>query len=321
MGHVQMQPLRFGQAQGKRGRRFFRWFCIHAFRILLFLLNYGLFTSLKSGLQSLKSEKEGLKDSKKQPFNSEKLFMGQLAYHSTTGNEVEAFSLTDEEWNTIWNDPIGTWLMPKTNWPAIPKVSIRGLRFFAHKSGYPLPLPKPKSYAHTRLQIDIVQAARSLGFKANLEVDGCCPDGTSWIADVLAESETGRKIVFEVQLSSQHLRDFKMRTEKYRLSGVSVCWLLPEKTVGMRLMKSIIYENEDYYRKNGMFLADCETLITFGLSISGKDKDSYPSPFPPLRFGRGQYIKRLELKEVIHGMMSDFPSWQEPDWIWNDKTG
>jgi hypothetical protein len=107
--------------------------------------------------------------------------MGQLAYHSTIGSEIEAFSLTDDEWNAVCHDPIGTWVMPKTNWPAIPKVSIRGLRFFAHKSGYPHPLPKPKSYAHTRLQIDIVNAARSLGYKANLEVDGTTPQGEGWI--------------------------------------------------------------------------------------------------------------------------------------------
>ncbi|OWK25535.1 hypothetical protein AJ87_08930 [Rhizobium yanglingense] len=83
--------------------------------------------------------------------------MGQIAYDAATGEMMEAFSMTDEAWGIACQAPSGAILMPRTGWPAVPKVSIRGLRFFAHHPGCPDKLPAPESYAHTRLKIDIAR--------------------------------------------------------------------------------------------------------------------------------------------------------------------
>lgn len=61
--------------------------------------------------------------------------MGQIAYRADNGEIVEAFSLSDLDWEEICSSPAGTLLMPRTDWPAVPKTSIGGLRFFSHHAG------------------------------------------------------------------------------------------------------------------------------------------------------------------------------------------
>lgn len=240
--------------------------------------------------------------------------MGQIAYMADTEIMLEAFSLSDAEWDDVCKLPRGTLLMPHTNWPAVPKTSIRGLRFFSHHSGYPDKLPKPKSYAHTRLQIDIVKTARKLGFMADLEVYGPDLSSPEWIADVLVTSNSGRKVAFEVQLSSQHLDDFHHRTDRYKNSNIDVCWVLSEKPVAQRLSKALCYKNKSYYKETKEFLADDENLITLNLSLPNKDE--YPEKLPLIRHGRGKHIRRLSLDDAIYGVMHSFPTWDLPDWKW-----
>lgn len=241
--------------------------------------------------------------------------MGQIACNASTGLMAEAFSVTDAEWDAICTSPRGTWLMPHSDWPAVPKTSIRGLRFFAHHPGYSGTLPKPESYAHTRLKIDIVKAARAAGFRAELEVRGHDPLGAEWIADVLVFTGNGERIAFEVQLSSQHLRDFRAQTERYRRSGVRCCWVLSDQTVGLRLSKAIINENMEFYRVHGEFQSDLEELMLFGVGLEGKD--TYPAERPLLRFSRGRQIRRIQMEEAIEGVVKGYPRWERPNWHWN----
>jgi len=243
--------------------------------------------------------------------------MGQIAYDSVTGAIVEAFSATDAEWAAFIRAPKGGLVMPFTRWPAVAKTSIRGLRFFAHYSGYPGILPTPESYNHTRLKIDVVRSLRALGYVANVEVAGSSPIGESWIADVLAEEPNGAKVAFEIQFSSQHLKDFRARTERYQRSGVRVCWIMPERPVAHRIMKAIHQENLDYYRAHGVIVVDCADIIPFTIAIVGKDE--YPEPLPPIRFGRGQHTQRLSLAEAVHGMMLGRPTWEMPNWKWEQS--
>lgn len=247
--------------------------------------------------------------------------MGQIAYDASTGATIEAFSATDAEWNAYCALPKGALVMPLTRWPAVAKTSIKGLRFFAHYSGYPGVLPTPESYNHTRLKIDVVRMLRALGFVANVEVPGATPTGEAWIADVLAEDREGGKVAFEIQFSSQHLKDFRARTDRYKRSGVRVCWIMPEKPVAWRITKAIINENVDYYRAHGRMVADCEEIIPFVHPIVGKEE--YPDPLPLIRFGRMQHLKRLSLAEAVHGMMIGRPYFEFPDWKWeiSDLTG
>lgn len=242
--------------------------------------------------------------------------MGQIAYHASAGLTAEAFSATDAEWAAICAAPRGTWLMPRSAWPAVPKTSIRGLRFFAHQPGYSGILSKPESYAHTRLKIDIVKAARALGYRAELEVAGNDPDGSEWIADALVYGAEGR-IAFEVQLSSQHLRDFRARTQRYRNSEVRCCWIVSDIPVGARLSKAIAYENMDYYRANGDFQADLEDLLLFGVPL--ERKDTYPTERPTLRFSRGRQIRHMKMEEAIEGVLKGYPRWERPSWHWKSS--
>lgn len=247
--------------------------------------------------------------------------MGQIAYDPITGAALEAFSATDAEWNAACALPKGAMVMPLTGWPAVAKTSQKGLRFFAHYSGYPGVLPTPESYNHTRLKIDVVRMLRAFGYVANVEVPGSSPTGEAWIADVLADDGQGGKVAFEIQFSSQHLKDFRARTERYTRSNVRVCWIMPEKPVAWRIAKSIAQENKDYYRAHGKFVVDCAEIIPFTIPIIGKDE--YPDPLPRLRIGRGQYLQQLSLAEVVHGMMVGRPHFEMPDWKWDisDLTG
>jgi len=240
--------------------------------------------------------------------------MGQLAYEASTGREVEAFSTTDSEWAQICAAQKGAFLMPRSAWPAVAKTSIRGLRFFSHYPGYPGTLPAPESYAHTRLKIDIVRALRAQGFTANLEVHGTAPEGDDWVADVLALSADGSRVAFEVQLSSQHLGDFRSRSDRYARSNVRVCWFISEKPVAWRLTKALCYENREYSRLHGHLVGDCKEIVPFAIQLEGKA--DYPDPLPNVRFGRGPHLQRLTLPQAVTGMMSGRPTWKMPDWTW-----
>lgn len=243
--------------------------------------------------------------------------MGQIAYSANTNEVVEAFSVTDEEWAGLCLSPRGTLLMPRSAWPAVPKTSPRGLRFFAHYPGYTGVLPKPESYAHTRLKIDVVKAARELGYQAELEVAGTDPNGAEWEADVLVTLPDGRRTAFEIQLSSQHLRDFRFRTERYRRSSVECCWIISNQPVDARISKALAYENMDFYRTHGEFQADAEDLMLLGVQLA--DKDTYPEERPFFRFSRGKEMRCMPMLEAIQGILNGIPQWRRPRWHWGSS--
>lgn len=242
--------------------------------------------------------------------------MGQIVLKAETGELIEAFSVSDTEWRELCTGSKGSILMPRSNWPAVPKTSIRGLRFFAHHPGYPGSLPKPESYAHTRLKIDIVKAARSLGYQADIEVVGNSPEGEQWIADTLITQNNGHRTVFEVQLSSQDLRDFRLRTERYRRSSVDCVWIASEKPVATRLAKALVNDHIDYKRAYGQCQSQEEALILFGVLLPNKDE--YPDEAPSLRFAVGKQIRRMSLSEAIDGTLKGSPRWRQPEWCWED---
>lgn len=240
--------------------------------------------------------------------------MGQVAYDASNGELIEAFSATDEQWAVISAAARGSMLMPGSAWPAVPKTSIRGLRFFAHHPRYPGPLPKPESYAHTRLKIDVVRTARELGYHAELEVPGSNPGGEEWVADVLVTKPNGERMAFEIQLSSQHLRDFRSRTERYQQSSVACCWLISDQPVGTRLARALVHENMEYYSQYGEHQADAEDLLLLCVPLEGKD--TYPEERPFIRFSRGPQIRRMPMSEAIQGVLNGVPRWRRPSWYW-----
>lgn len=203
--------------------------------------------------------------------------MGQVAYLAETNELIEAFSVSDAGWADLISAPKGAILMPRSGWPAVPKTSIRGVRFFAHHPGYGGLLPKPESYAHTRLKIDVVKAARRLGYHAELELPGSDPNRAEWVADVMVTAADGRRTAFEIQLSSQHLNDFRSRTGRYQRSGVACCWIIPRKPVHERLTKALCYANRETFPEHGT--SRVMTAIWFSLwSISWERMITQPIP-------------------------------------------
>ncbi len=248
--------------------------------------------------------------------------MGQIAFHSKTGEIIEAFSLNDEQWMNIRAEPIGALSMPLTDWPAVPKISNRGLRYFAHLSGFQGIKPKPESYAHTRLKIDIAKAARKLGYTANLEASSECQGGYQWRADVLVTDTLGQKTAFEVQLSSQTLEEYRHRTARYKASDVGCCWVLmqsPPKHGRQKihaLDKAISHENIEKYKETGLFQCDDENLLTLRAFL--ENKDTYPEERRTLCLLRSTPVEHLEIEEAISRVLKNKFRWKGINWQWSD---
>ncbi|MEU1036312.1 competence protein CoiA family protein [Streptomyces mirabilis] len=103
----------------------------------------------------------------------------------------------------------------------VARVSVLGLRHFAHwRRSADCPLAG-ESPGHLLLKADVAAAARAAGWSATLE--DAAPDGR-WRADVLAVSPEGRRIALEAQLSAITERDVLERTNRYTADGVEVCW-------------------------------------------------------------------------------------------------
>lgn len=123
----------------------------------------------------------------------------------------------------------GDWLDLKEHRPrpvlscgatAVVKTSQLGTQFFAHK-GPAHPGHKGETLEHLHVKAAVVEAAAALGWTARAEVRA--PDG-SWVADVLVE-KAGRRIAFEVQISSQDAERYLERQARYERDGIECFWL------------------------------------------------------------------------------------------------
>ena len=146
------------------------------------------------------------------------------------------------------------------------------------------------------------------------KVCGRDPEGAEWRADVLVTTPEGERTAFEMQLSSQHLRDFRLRTDRYRRSSVACCWIVANQPVERRLLKALWNENIDYNRTHGESQSDAEDLVLLGVQLA--DKDVYPNELPTLRFGRDGEMRHLSIPEALDGVLRGLPQWRGPRWHW-----
>ena len=111
--------------------------------------------------------------------------------------------------------------------PAIPKTSVNGLRFFAHKPGADcgLHLSGPETAEHLASKIALAVAAVKAGWTATIEAISA---DRTWIADVLIERRTTR-VALEAQWSPQTETTFSERTQRYADAGVECVWFLGPK--------------------------------------------------------------------------------------------
>lgn len=151
--------------------------------------------------------------------------MPLTAVHARTGDIVEAFDLTAEQWASMKAEAPGSYLIRRSKRPAILKQNLRGTRWFAARPGEGDPNWKPTSPEHEFAQVRIVKALRSAGFAARIEEPGYTPAGERWEADVFLE-DAGRKIAIEIQMSQQTFDEYERRSQKYIQSGVKVVWLV-----------------------------------------------------------------------------------------------
>lgn len=85
-----------------------------------------------------------------------------------------------------------------------------------------------ESIEHIELKAEVVSVFDELGWRARSEVRG---DG--WIADVLAE-KGDRRVVFEIQLSSQDEDTTIARWERYQEAGLASVWLMRRVPDGLK---------------------------------------------------------------------------------------
>lgn len=142
-------------------------------------------------------------------------------------NKDGTFSVASEfepqEWEIMKNKySVGDFLMPCCKTPAILKTSPNGLPFFSHYSDECA--TTPETIWHLHVKEALVKELKKRSIQAKDEVSGVSESG-KWKADVYFEHST-RAVAFEVQHSSQHLRDYFKRQERYKESGVECYWLL-----------------------------------------------------------------------------------------------
>jgi hypothetical protein len=140
---------------------------------------------------------------------------------------IESTSLSEEAWQDLKATHQSMALVMVCGRAGIPKTSVRGLHFFAHKPGTNCLLHEggPESAEHLNTKAIVAEAARRAGWSATVEY--AAPD-RAWIADVLLEKD-GRRLVVEAQWSPQSDTDFVRRQRRYEDAGYEAVWLLGPK--------------------------------------------------------------------------------------------
>lgn len=141
--------------------------------------------------------------------------------------EIHSFTVSPDAWELLKQNYRGASLrMACCGMPAIPKTSSLGTFFFSHaRRGECISAPETKE--HLLAKTIIAKAAISAGWKVTTEYKGHTPDGTTWIADVMAERGTAR-VAFEVQWSPQTVEETVLRQNIYNCSNVRGLWLFKQ---------------------------------------------------------------------------------------------
>ena len=244
--------------------------------------------------------------------------MPLIALRASDGVEVEAFSVDPAEWDVMRMQPLGAFVMIGTNWPAVLKRSIRGTQFFAHASGYQGIRPEPESEHHLLAKIVIARALRADGYTALVESAGISPDGDSWRADVLCETN-GRRIAFEVQLAQQTLEEYEDRTAAYVRSDVECVWLIRAprhygaiaKAIYYRLRKQCVRPSS----RPSLCLPHLAALpLELGSAKSAEIEDMKVTVFPAAG------PSRISLAEFAVGVAAGRLTYSKCEWRWHTTS-
>ena len=98
-----------------------------------------------------------------------------------------------------------------------------GTQFFAHKRRGEC-TSAAETAEHLFVKACIAKAIKGTEWEVSTEQRGQAPDGSVWVADVMA-SRAAHRIAFEMQWSAQSQDETARRQEQYRSSGVRGLWL------------------------------------------------------------------------------------------------
>lgn len=116
------------------------------------------------------------------------------------------------------------------------KTSKLGTRFFAHKQRGEC-TSAAETAEHLFVKACIAQAIAGTGWDVATEVRGTAPDGSQWIADVMAVRGKHR-IAFEAQWSPQTNEETTRRQAQYAASGVRGLWFFSRPS-GIQISKEV----------------------------------------------------------------------------------
>jgi hypothetical protein len=141
---------------------------------------------------------------------------------------IEADQLSIEDWAGLVQENRQRWhlMAPCCDQAVVCKVSPLGTRFFSHKS-LSTCVYRQESPLHLSAKVAVARAARSAGWKAELEVANI---EAGWRADVLI-SKGKRRIAVEIQTSPIKLDEVQRRQSRYWASGIRGVWLVVPDTL------------------------------------------------------------------------------------------
>jgi len=186
--------------------------------------------------------------------------------------DILSVNYTDSAWDELKkNYRESSLVMPCCDAKAIPKVSKRGVQFFAHSRKGNC-TSAPESAEHIYLKSLVTKIALSEGWDVVTEKRGETSSGEVWIADVYCTKGTA-KLVIEIQCSYQTEDEFIRRQKKYAESGVRCAWLFKRSKLHDYPLKNIPQKYDtpvfSFQEKLGETVDDVLGLVVtqFGVAI------------------------------------------------------
>lgn len=140
-------------------------------------------------------------------------------------SNINAFEYDEQSWRLLKSGYRSQDLrLPCCGAEAVPKTSKLGNFFFSHKTRSGCS-SAPESAEHIYLKSLIAKAAKESGWLVVTEFSGQSSKGDGWVADVYCEKGSAR-LALEVQLSYITYETLKLRSDKYKDSGIRAAWFL-----------------------------------------------------------------------------------------------
>lgn len=142
------------------------------------------------------------------------------------GERVDATRMAHDPWRALTNRPEYRNLVLLECGLRAKRVTRQGRQFFAHWPKIECTIShKSETEQHMMMKLALLERINSTpGWRAEVEYVG---PNREWIADVMAISESGRRLAFEVQLSAQNEDDYIRRSQRYFEERIGPIWVVP----------------------------------------------------------------------------------------------